>query len=282
MRAILLAAGEGTRLRPYTSDRPKCLVELAGKALLAHQREALEAAGVEDITVVTGYRAERIRELGYRTLHNEAFASTNMVASLLCAAELLDGTADVLVAYADIVYEPRIVRAIASCEAPISTTVDTSWQRLWRLRMEDILADAETLKMNSSGDIRELGRRPGSLEEVQGQYMGLIKMRASFAPQAVSIYRQMAGLHQRGGPDPSRMYMTTYLQHLIDQGQPVRAVVVDGGWLEVDTAADLELFARLSEAGRLSEYWQPGAAEESDDQVAFRISRPGLERGSAV
>ena len=60
MRAVILGAGEGTRLRPYTDDRPKCLVELAGRTLLAWQLDALAAAGVSDTTIVTGYRADQI------------------------------------------------------------------------------------------------------------------------------------------------------------------------------------------------------------------------------
>ena len=60
MKAIILAAGEGIRLRPYTLDRPKCLVELVGKSLLEHQLAALRAAGITDITMVTGYRANQI------------------------------------------------------------------------------------------------------------------------------------------------------------------------------------------------------------------------------
>ena len=91
MRAIILAAGEGTRLRPHTLDRPKCLVPLAGRPLLAWQADALRRAGVSDITVVTGYRADQVAALGFATVHNDRFRETNMVASLMCARALLDG-----------------------------------------------------------------------------------------------------------------------------------------------------------------------------------------------
>ena len=85
MRAIILAAGEGTRLRPHTLDRPKCLVPLAGRPLLAWQADALRRAGVDDITVVTGYRADQVATLGFATVHNDRFRETNMVASAMCA-----------------------------------------------------------------------------------------------------------------------------------------------------------------------------------------------------
>ncbi len=83
--ALILAAGRGTRLRPHTDHVPKCLVELAGKSLLARQWQALRYAGVDDIHVITGYRGSDIEALGYPTVHNPSYATTNMVATLFCA-----------------------------------------------------------------------------------------------------------------------------------------------------------------------------------------------------
>ncbi len=86
MKAIILAAGEGTRPRPHTRSRPKCLVELGGHPLLSYQLAALRGAGVNDITIVTGYLREQIEAYGLATrsafdaAHNPRYNSTNMVA----------------------------------------------------------------------------------------------------------------------------------------------------------------------------------------------------------
>ena len=64
MKAIILAAGQGTRLRPLTNDKPKCLVELANKPLLDHQLSVLRYTGINDIHVVAGYRAEQLNRSG--------------------------------------------------------------------------------------------------------------------------------------------------------------------------------------------------------------------------
>ena len=176
MKAIILAAGEGIRLRPYTLDRPKCLVELVGKSLLDHQLAALRAAGITDITTVTGYRANQIEAMNLPFRRNADYASTNMVASLMCARDLLDGSAPILVAYADIVYEPSIVRALCECKAELCLTVDQSWERLWAIRHDDPMEDAETLRINSAGNILELGKKPSSRDQVEAQFMGLIKV----------------------------------------------------------------------------------------------------------
>jgi choline kinase len=253
-RAIILAAGEGTRLRPYTLDRPKCLVPLAGRPLLEWQVDALRAAGIEDITVVTGYRAEQVKALGHPTRHNDRYDTTNMVTSLMCARDLLDGTDDVIIAYGDLVYEPAVVEALDAAGAPAAITVDRSWRRLWELRMDDPLSDAETLRLDRQGNVVELGRKPASLGEIEGQYMGLIGLRADFAPRFVATYD---GLDPEGpyeGRDRDNMYMTSFLQHLIDRVGPLTAVAVDGGWLEVDTTHDLDTYESLHADGRLDRY----------------------------
>ena len=253
-RAIILAAGQGTRLQPYTLDRPKCLVPLAGRPLLEWQVDSLRAAGIDDITVVTGYRADQIEALGHPTAHNDRYSATNMLASLMCDRGGLDGADDVIVAYGDLVYEPRVVEALVAADAPVAITVDRSWQRLWELRMEDPLADAETLRLDGDGNVVELGRKPESLDEIEGQYMGLIGLRADFVPQFVATYDGLDPAGPYEGRDRDNMYMTSFLQHLIDHVCAVTAVTVDGGWLEVDTTDDLDTYESLHEDGLLDRY----------------------------
>lgn len=251
MRVIILAAGEGHRLRPHTADRPKCMVELLGIPLAVRQLDTLRRCGLEDITLVSGYRADRLNELGVATRHNPVFARTNMVYTLMCAKDLLNGEDDVLIAYADIVYEARVLDAILRSEAPISTTIDSNWQNLWRLRNEDPLIDAETLRVDDESNIIELGKKPASLQEIEGQYMGLIKVRSDHVVSLVEHYCSLDRDAIYDGKDFRNLYMTSFLQSLIDSGHPIHAVRVAGGWLEVDTTEDLALYERLHALNKL-------------------------------
>jgi len=87
MRAIILAAGQGTRLAPHTNDRPKCLVELAGQSMLSRQLAVLGELGIDDIVLVGGYRSDQLAGFGHKVVRNQDFATTNMVHSLFCARE---------------------------------------------------------------------------------------------------------------------------------------------------------------------------------------------------
>ena len=255
-RALILAAGQGTRLRPFTDDRPKCLVEYADRPLLAWQLEALGRAGIDDITVVTGYRANQIESMGVATVHNPRFETTNMVASMACGVRAFDGGDDLIVAYADILYETKIAQQLAASSAPLSTVIDLDWKSLWDLRMEDPLADAETLKLDPDGNIIELGRKPESSEEIEAQYIGLTRVSADLAEEFLRSYLELDPNGPYDGKDRDNMYMTSFLQYMIDSGRPLKAVPIHKGWLEFDTVEDLATYRRLGSEKRFQEQYR--------------------------
>lgn len=254
LSGIILAAGQGTRLRPLTDDRPKCLVELVGQPLIDRQLAVLRAFGIADLAIVGGYRVDQLAGCGAGTIHNPEFATTNMVASLFCARSMMRGSADLIVSYGDIVFEERVLAALCASDAPVAVIVDRQWRALWEARMEDCLQDAETLKLAAGGRILELGKKPRSHAEIDGQYIGLMKFRADYAARLPGIYDDLLSNRDCAGPAVRQMFLTEFLQHLIDRGWPVQAVPIDGGWLEVDTVQDLALYHQLQRDGQLARF----------------------------
>lgn len=255
MRALILAAGQGQRLRPLTDTRPKCLVRLGGVPLLDLSLESLKSAGVRDIGVVGGYRAEQLDSRAIPVYLNREYATTNMVYSLFCAQPVFESAEDLLIVYGDIVFEPRVVQALIECDAPLSVVVDRRWENLWNLRMDDPLSDAETLKLGPSGRLLELGKKPASLEEIEAQYIGMIKVRADRIEPLRQAYRALPKDRSYEGRDLPNMFMTSFLQHLIDEGWEVQAVPVESGWLEVDTTDDLAIYHKCLADGTLHEFY---------------------------
>ena len=121
MRAILLAAGRGSRMQSLTDERPKCLVELRGKTLLEWQLGALRDAGIDEIAIVTGYKRELLTGRGLVEFYNSRWAETNMVSSLACAESWLIAES-CIVSYADIFYESSAVGSLVNCAAPLAVT----------------------------------------------------------------------------------------------------------------------------------------------------------------
>ncbi len=254
MRVIILAAGQGSRLRPYTNDRPKCMVALHGVPLLHRQLDTIKAAGITDTVVVGGYRSDRLELQDAQLVLNPRYAETNMVSTLFCAESWMDDEQDLLISYADIIYEPRVLQAVLQCQAPLCIAVDRQWRSFWQARMDDPLSDAETLRLQDGSRIVELGQKPRGYEDIQGQYMGLLKVRADKVAALRQVYHAMDRQAQYDGKDFDNMYMTSFLQYLIDAGWEARAAFTDNGWLEVDTAQDLEHFHRLQAEGSLQRF----------------------------
>ena len=243
MKGIILAAGQGVRLRPLTDDRPKCMVEYQGRPLIDHQLETLTACGLSPLVIVAGYCAavleEHVRDYRPRMVINPEYATTNMVHSLFCAETEMQG--DLIISYSDIVYTPDIVQALVESPADLAITVDTAWRELWQRRMEDPLADAETLQLDSRDRVLDLGKKPRSYDEIQGQYMGLIKISSPIVNRVRELYHALDRTALYDGKPFAQMYMTTFLRQLIQSGIPCQAVKVHGGWLEIDAPSDLAL-----------------------------------------
>lgn len=229
MRAIILAAGRGSRMGAETADKPKCHAMLAGRTLLEWQTASLREAGISEIVVVRGYRKELL--VGdFLTVDNPSWERTNMAGSLVCAARWL-AEAPAIVSYSDIVYHPDHVRALAACDARIAITADRSWLDLWRLRSPDPLADAETFR-EQDGYLLEIGGKPETVAGIPGQYMGLLLFRPEGWSELHGIFRQLPPERQ------ARLDMTSWLSLAIERRVAVRALYVDGRWCEVDCGED--------------------------------------------
>lgn len=239
MKAIILAAGRGSRMKQLTDERPKCLVVLRGRTLLDWQLAALREAGIDEIGIVTGYKRELLADRGLTEFHNSRWAETNMVSSLACANEWLEG-GPCVVSYSDIFYEALAVSTLAESQADLAVTYDSNWRGKWAARFDDPLEDAETFRLDASGSVIEIGNKPSTVDEVEGQYMGLLR----FTPEGwAEVERVWSGLP---AAEADRVHMTGMLQRVITAGRvPISGLAYGGVWGEIDSETDLD-FAEKS------------------------------------
>ena len=250
MKTLILAAGEGTRLRPLTNNIPKAMVPICGDPVMLRQLEILQENGIEDVSVVGGYCQESFPEDRVKVISNPDYAQTNMVYSMFQAEEVFNSNQEVLIVYGDILFGTSATKAIINQPGDIVVGVNTEWQKLWEARFEDPLSDAESMILDGN-KILELGKTVNSMDEIQGQFTGLIKFSAVAAKEIWLEWGKDALNHPESS-SVSNLYMTDFLQCLIDKGNMVSVSFVDGDWLEVDSVGDLELYERLAQAGQLS------------------------------
>ncbi|MBM3524754.1 MAG: phosphocholine cytidylyltransferase family protein [Alphaproteobacteria bacterium] len=243
MRAIILAAGRGSRMGSLTEARPKCLTRLAGRRLLDMQCEALTDAGATEIAVVTGYRAELLAQPDLTCFHNPRWETTNMVASLACAGSWLR-SGPCIVSYADIFYAPETVRRLSATSTSIAIAYDPDWLASWAGRFADPLSDAETFRLDGTRVV-EIGLKPRAVSEVEGQYMGLLR----FTPDGWQAAEGLVASLPM--PQRDRLDMTSLLRGLIGRGVAIEAVPTAPGWGEIDSPTDLDFYERAIADGRL-------------------------------
>ena len=240
---IILAAGEGTRLRPLTENIPKCMVKFKGKPIIEYILEAAYNSGINDVTIVDGYKSDvlqkhlRSEEVNFIT--NKKYKTTNMMFSLFCAKKIMND--DIIISYSDIIYKKEILESLIASKYFFNVVIDKDWKKLWSLRMEDPLSDLETLKIKDN-KIIELGKKTNSYDNIEGQYIGLIKISKEVIKKVIRYYENLNKLVLYDGKDYANMYLTTFIQMIIDNLMDVNPISTRGGWIEIDSIEDLNAY----------------------------------------
>ncbi|MCR4763507.1 MAG: phosphocholine cytidylyltransferase family protein [Lachnospiraceae bacterium] len=256
MKAIILAAGQGTRLKKYTENLPKGMLSFMGKTIIERQLEIYRAQGIDRIAIVRGYAAEKIAYGDVVYYNNTDFANTNMVESLLTAQAEFDD--DCIVSYSDILFESGMLREMMQSPADIGVAVDDDWKTYWQARYGRVDFDTESLAIDENNHITELGLENPPMEQISARYIGLLK----FSREALAGIRETMRIAYRDYPDrpwqqsgkPVRKaYMTDLLNAMIEAGRPVEAVRFRHGWIEFDTNEDYEKALSWAQNGTLEE-----------------------------
>ena len=258
IKVIILAAGQGSRLAPLTNDKPKCMVKLFGKSLLEWQIEKFRKFEIKDISIVTGYKKKLISMDGIKIYHNNNFEKTNMVETLFCAKKEINET--VIVSYGDIIFQDNVVQQLIESKDDFSVVIDKEWKRYWDIRFDNPLDDAESLILDSENNIKNIGQKTVTLEEIQGQYIGLMMFKGNSTKIIKKFYEKMKELSKMGkNPLNSNLpfelsYMTDFLQGLVNEKYKLKAILIKNGWLELDSMQDYEIYNKLYQEGKISSF----------------------------
>jgi len=230
-RVVLLAAGHGPELGTLTDDRPKCMVEAGGKPILAKQLEVIRAAGLRDITIVRGYRKERVDFDQVRYVDNDDHATTQSARSLQLALEGIDGP--VVVAYGDILYRRYVLSALLEEAGDLVVVVDLDSRDRARKPRGDyvLLSGARGLPDEEPLALAGVAETGGPCH---GELIGLLKT----SLEGTQILRAALDALERQDRLP-RANLSDLVRQVLATGCPVRTVSIQGSWVDVNRAADL-------------------------------------------
>ena len=239
-KALIVAAGLGSRLKGHTENTPKCMLDFGGKTLLQRQLFSYKKNGVDDISLIRGYKKNKINYKGIKYFDNNDYKDNKILNSIFYGEQVING--NIIISYSDILFEPFVVKRAMESDHDISVIVDVDWRDYYIGRKDHPLSEAENVIFNSNNEVVKIGKIASEKEEVHGEFIGMIKLnhrgceilRQNFH-RVKKIYWnkpfQRAKIFQKA-------YLTDMIQELVDIGIKVHCVIIERGWKEIDTVED--------------------------------------------
>jgi choline kinase len=220
MRGIITAAARSPRLLPLTKHTPVSLLEVGGRPILEHQLQSLKQAGIEDVTVITGFCADQVEELcrGKATCVFNPFFEVCNVAMNLWLVRNQSRSAFVLV-YDDVLFEAELIRQAARSDAGTLLVVDR----------KGVDREAEKVVL-AEGVVTAIGK---DVTGPFGEFIGVAMFSEPVIPVLVEELERLSRT-DLGTTFPQ------FVQRLVRRGQEVSVLATDLPWCDIDFPADLE------------------------------------------
>ena len=237
----------GSRLRPLTNDKPKCMIKLFNETLIERQIKIFHSCNINDITIVTGYKSEVIDIPHVNYVKNENYETTNMNESLFCTLEPTNSP--VLVTYSDIVFEQKIIQQMLENTDGIRLAVNLNWKKNYQNRKNHPLSEAENVLVENERILQIRKNISKSLQNQQiGEFLGIMMLSSDHVKILLERYSYLKKNHIgtfHNSSSLSNAYITDMLQEIINCGINVNPVFTEGRWFEIDTPEDLKNAEKL-------------------------------------
>ncbi len=254
MKAIIIAAGPSTRLRPFTDYKPKCLLEIEGKTILDRTLDIFYSCGINDIVIIRGYQKETIDLPNIRYYDNNDFYNNNILESLFYAESEMDN--EFIFTYSDILFSKEVVQKLLDSPHDFSLVVDTAWRERYEGRTKHPTDEAE-LVLVEEGKLIHLSKFFNP-DAAYGEFIGLGKISKKGAEILTRNYNRakynkackFAGRFH-DAITIEKAYLTDMFEELIFRGYSIYSVDIEGRWVELDTDQDYEYAKELIKEGKI-------------------------------
>ena len=239
-KTLVVAAGLGSRLKDHTENLPKCMLDFGGKTLLERQIEAYKNCGINNITVIRGYKKNKINYKNLNYINNPDYENNNILNSIFYGEKVING--NIIIAYSDILFESSVVKRLLESDHDISVVVDIDWRGYYVDRKDHPLSEAENVIFNSNNEVVKIGKIATEKEEVHGEFIGMIKLNNRGAEIFKQNFHRVKKLFWNKPFQRAKIfqkaYLTDFIQELVDIGVKVHCVIIESGWKEIDTVED--------------------------------------------
>ena len=239
-KALIIAAGLGSRLNKHTENLPKCMLDFGGKTLLQRQLDVYKKNSISNIALIKGYKKEKINYKGIKYFENTDFRNNNILNSIFYAEDFIND--NIIISYSDILFDSTVVKRTLQSNHDISVVVDIDWRGYYVGRKDHPLSEAENVIFNSNNEVEKIGKINTGNEEVHGEFIGMIKLSNRGCEIFKEHFHRLKKLYwnkpfQRAAIF-QKAYLTDFIQELVDIGVKIHCVIIESGWKEIDTVED--------------------------------------------
>ena len=239
-KALIIAAGLSSRLKKHTKDLPKCMLDFGGKTLLQRQLDSYKKNGIKDISLIKGYKKEKINYKGIKYFENTDYQNNNILNSIFYAEKVIHG--NIIISYSDILFDSSVVERVMKSNHDISVVVDIDWRGYYVGRKDHPISEAENVIFNLNNEVEKIGKINTGNEEVHGEFIGMIKLSNRGTEIFKEHFHRLKKIYWNKPFQRAKIfqkaYLTDFIQELVDIGIKVHCVIIEGGWKEIDTVED--------------------------------------------
>jgi choline kinase len=243
LRAIILAAGKGSRLIESTCGSPKPLIDINGISLIQRQINLLKKEKVEKITIIRGYRLNEFQLENVNYVDDLKFDEHDQLGSLIAGINDIDG--EILIIFGDILFDKKIIQQMIMSEKEISVAVDSNWKKSYEKRYDNPIELAGKVLIKNNQILEFSEQLPIQKEGFEiAEFLGLIKIKKTTTQKIRNSLKDLSQNHKGEFHDAKSFQyakLTDFLQELIKLQIKITPVFINGDWCEIDTPMDLEI-----------------------------------------
>ena len=249
MKAIILAAGEGSRMGKLAQNIPKPLVMVNGKSIIERQLSILKQNKILDVIIVTGSHNEKFNFKNVVYVNDLEHKKHDTLGSLITARDYMND--EIIITYADQIFDEKIMESVNNFSGDIGIAVDLDWEKNYVNRDQHPKSEAENVLINGN-EILELRKNISECKENEkiGECLGLMKFSRKASKVFLDKYSELEISHQgkfHNAPSLEKALISDMIQELIDSEINVEPIFVSGKWCEIDTPQDLEIARKMFE-----------------------------------
>ena len=218
------------------------MLDFGGKTLLERQLDAYKKCNINNISLIRGYKKEKINYKGINYYDNKDYKNNNILNSIFYAEKNING--NLIISYSDILFDPSVVQRLIESNHDISVVVDIDWRGYYVGRKDHPISEAENVIFNSDNKVEKIGKINTGNEEVHGEFIGMIKLSNRGTEIFKEHFHRLKKIYWNKPFQRAKIfqkaYLTDFIQELVDIGIKVHCVIIESGWKEIDTVEDYQ------------------------------------------